>query len=80
MTTLQELKARHKAAVKELQEISAPITKEKGLVLTSKQIAKNLSVSPQTIMNYIDGRGKDGYLTEAISKEFGLIQTNNINA
>lgn len=70
MTTLQELNTRHKEAIKTLQEVATPKTKEKGLVFLSEAIAKNLKRSPQTIMNYIKGRGKDGYLTEAITKEF----------
>ena len=70
MTALQELKVKHKDAIKALQEAALPKTKEKGLVALSEIVGKNLKKSPQTIMNYINGRGKDGYLTEAITKEF----------
>jgi predicted transcriptional regulator len=70
MTTLDELKAKHKTIQKELKDVSLPITNEHGLVNTSTVVAKKLKVSPQTIMNYLSGRVKDGYLAEAIIQEY----------
>lgn len=70
MTTLQELNKRHRDAIRELQEVAIPKTEKDGLVKLSKVVGKNLKKSPQTVMNYLRGRGKDGYLTEAITKEF----------
>lgn len=37
-------------------------------------VAKNLSVSGTTIKNYLEGRISDGYLAEAIYKEFKNIK------
>lgn len=73
MTTLQEFKSRHKEAIKTLKEVAAPKIKERELVSVSTTIGKNLDVSAQTVINYINGRGRDGYLTEAIIKELQSI-------
>lgn len=76
MTILQLLNKKHRDAIKQLQDVANPVTEKYGLVISSKKVAKNLKKSPQTIMNYIRGRGKDGYLTDAITQEFQSF-TNN---
>lgn len=70
MTAFEELNTRHKSIKKELRDISQPVVTEHGLVSTSTVVAKKLKVSPQTVMNYLSGRVKDGYLAEAIIQEY----------
>ena len=77
MNAKQELKQRHLQAVGVLQKTANPITSSEGLVKCSKIVSKNLGVSPQTVMNYLLGRGKDGYLTEAITTQFKTLKFNS---
>jgi len=69
MEAKKQLKQRHKEAVIELKKAAAPYL-DKGLNDAAKKIGKNIGVSFQTVVNYVHGRTKDGYLTEAITKEF----------
>lgn len=69
MEAKKKLKQRHKEAVIELKKAAAPYL-DKGLNDAAKKICKNIGVSFQTVVNYVHGRTKDGYLTEAITKEF----------
>ena len=70
MKAKEELKERHLRAVERLNKAAQPKTNEYGLVSASTEVAKLLGISPNTVINYIMGKTKDGYLTEAITKEF----------
>lgn len=69
MTTAasEELLAKHEAIRKKLMSISLPEGKENSLYTG---VAYCLNVSPPTIKNYLSGKIGDGYLAEAIYKEF----------
>lgn len=69
MEAKKQLKQRHKEAILELKKAAAPYM-DKGLNDAAKKIGKNVGVSFQTVVNYVYGKTKDGYLTEAITKEF----------
>jgi len=70
MTAKQELKKRHAASVVELQTVALPKIEKDGLKPVCENIGKALGVSYQTVVNYVYGRTKDGFLTNAIAKEF----------
>ena len=69
MEAKKQLKLRHKDSIIELKKAAAPYI-DKGLNDAAKKIGKNIGVSFQTVVNYVYGKTKDGYLTEAITKEF----------
>lgn len=78
MTSKEQLKKRHLRAVVQLQKVANPKVFKYGLMECGKAVGQKLEVSPQTVINYISGRVKDGYLTEAIAQEFEnlTIETN----
>jgi len=73
MEAKKQLKQRHKTACIELRKVAAPYIDDNTLNAKSLVIGKNLGVSFQTVVNYVYGKSKDGYLTEAITKEFQSI-------
>ena len=70
MDAKTELKKRHVTAAQLLQKTANPHTYVHGLVVCAAHVAGKLGVSTNTVLNYLSGRTKDGYLTEAITKEF----------
>ena len=64
------LKQRHLEAVVKLQSLANPKVFKWGLMKCSKVVADKLGITDQTVINYLSGRTKDGYLTDAIIKEF----------
>lgn len=70
MTAKEDLKQRHNLAALKLKDTATPVIEKKGLLVSCSEIAKTLGVSYQTIVNYTYGRVKDGFLAEAITKEF----------
>ncbi len=76
MTAKEEFNKRHSKALSELQKAANPKSYQYGLLKCSNAIAANLGISFQTVINYVSGRAKDGYLTEAITKEFKQLQIN----
>jgi len=64
------LKHRHLQAVVKLQAVANPKVFQYGLMKCAKAIGDKLEVTDQTIINYLSGRVKDGFLTEQITKEF----------
>lgn len=64
------LKERHNIANTKLKSIAIPKIEKYSLKTTTELVANNLCISAQTVVNYIYGRGKDGFLVEAIIKEF----------
>jgi len=73
MTKNKEIQNRHDAAVKRLKRVAAPKIKKHGFFNCALQVGRNLDLSYQTIINYHNGKSKDGYITEAIIKEFQSI-------
>ena len=70
MTSKEQLQRRHLKAVVSLQKVANPKVFQWGLMECAKAIAPKLEVTPQTVINYLSGRVKDGYLTESIAEEF----------
>ncbi len=77
MNAKETLDLRHKKALQRLQVVSKGKVYKYGLVKCANAIAPILQVSPQTIMNNISGRSKDGFLVEAIIKEFKVLHIND---
>ncbi len=63
-------KQRHDMANDKLKLIAIPQIEKYSLKNATEAVADKLGISPQTVVNYTYGRGKDGFLTEAITKEF----------
>ena len=70
MTAKDKLDERHLLALKKLHKASERKIYIHGLVICANAIAPNLNISPQTVINYLSGRAKDGFTTEQITKEF----------
>lgn len=70
MEAKKQLKLRHKEACLELNKVATPYIDNCTLNAEAVKIGKRLGVSFQTVVNYVYGKSKDGYLTEAITKEF----------
>lgn len=64
-----KLKMRHDLAKAKLKSVAMPKIEKHTLKEVINPVAKNLNVAPQTVVNYIYGRAKDGFLTEAIMEE-----------
>lgn len=56
----------HTMAAARLQQMPRGVRK----IYIYSLVGAKLGVSSQTVYNYIAGKGKDGYLTEALLKEF----------
>ena len=70
MEAKKQLRQRHKEACAELKKVASPYIDSNSLNSEAVKIGKRLGVSFQTVVNYVYGKSKDGYLTEAITKEF----------
>lgn len=70
MEAKKQLKQRHKESRVALKKIATPYIDDNTLNAKALKIGENLGVSFQTVVNYVYGKSKDGYLTEAITKEF----------
>lgn len=70
MTTKEQLKERHNEAVEKLKQVAIPKIETMGAKVACSKVATNVGVSYQTVANYVYGMAKDGFLTEAITKEF----------
>lgn len=73
MEAKKQLRQRHKDACSQLRKSASPYIDNETLNLQAKVIGKQLGVSFQTVVNYVYGKSKDGYLTEAITSEFNKI-------
>lgn len=69
---LEALKLRHKEKTKELQELIAVLVRDNDLSETAmfNKVANELELSPQTVRNYREGHGGDGFMLETIIDEF----------
>lgn len=64
------IKLRHKEAHKGMVDALAEIiTKDFPAYKVVESIAKSVGISNQTVYNYINGKCRDGYVTEAITQE-----------
>ncbi len=70
MEAKKQLRQRHKKACVLLKKVASPHIENSTLNSEALKIGKRLGVSFQTVVNYVYGKSKDGYLTEAITKEF----------
>lgn len=73
----KQLKVRHKEASAELKKVALPYIDNNTLNSVALKIGGILGVSFQTVVNYVYGKAKDGFLTEAISNEFKKLKENN---
>lgn len=60
------LKQRHNETDKCLKSAASGIINNNKLRDFSKEIAKKYGISGQTVINYVYGQGKDGYLKDSI--------------
>lgn len=68
------LQKRHTEANKKLSKAARIyFSKQTTDIITYRKIGKKLNISDRTVKNYVDGYGKDGFLTEAITDEFELL-------
>ncbi len=77
MEPKKQLKVRHKEASAELKKVALPYIDNNTLNSVALKIGGILGVSFQTVVNYVYGKAKDGFLTEAISNEFKKLKENN---
>lgn len=74
MTTKEQLEERHQKAIDNLKKVAKGKIYVHGLYKTAKIIAENLDLSTDTVINYVSGRTKDGFLTDAIAKEYKTLK------
>lgn len=60
------LKQRHNETNKCLQSAASGLINNSKLRDFSKEVSKKYGISAQTVINYVYGQGKDGYLKDAI--------------
>lgn len=70
MKAKRDLQVRHKTAFKTLNELANAKTEKGKVIRIYGSVAKNLGISQSTVINYLAGRGKDGYLTDALIEQF----------
>lgn len=68
---LQALKQRRAEKTKELQNLIATLVRDNDLSETAifNKVAFELDLSPQTVRNYREGHGGDGFMLETIIDE-----------
>ena len=70
----EKLQHRHLQAVVKLQSVANPKVFKYGLMKCAKAIGDELEITDQTVINYLSGRVRDGYLTEAITQQFKTLK------
>lgn len=60
------LQQRHMDTDKRLNKVAQKVINKNRLREISRELAPKYQVSSQTIINYIYGQGKDGFLKEAL--------------
>jgi len=64
------LKERHESAFKKLRiEANKKLTNREATQIAAK-VGIGVGVSGQTVINYLNGKCKDGFITEALTAEF----------
>ena len=66
----QDIIERHEKAHFKLKVAALPFFFIFNVTLAYKKVGRNIGCSHITIANYVQGDYKDGFLTEAITKEF----------
>lgn len=62
---------RRKTALKRLQDsVNYPVINKYGKWKAFRIVANNLQVTSQTVENYVKGRCPDGFLIDAMTREF----------
>lgn len=75
MEANQRLISRHKEIDKELGLVSRKVlSKAKSHFSIANKIAAKYDKSWQTILNYANGQGSDGFLKEALLEDFKKLQ------
>lgn len=74
MEAEKKLKLRHEKASAELKKVAIKYIDNNTLNKEAEKIGKSLGVSFQTVVNYVYGKAKDGYLTDAITELFKSIK------
>lgn len=70
MKDLDKLNKRHKEATDRLNKTATPVIEKQGLVYSCSIVASKLEVSMPTVVNYVAGRGRDGFLIESMTEVF----------
>lgn len=67
MKNLQQL---HKSANAELKKAAQDAINSNKLRQTSKKLAAKYNISSQTVVNYVYGQGRDGFLKKCLTDDF----------
>jgi len=63
------LEQRHKATDKKLNKLAQPVINGQSARTWAKQAGEKYGYTGQTILNYLYGMGKDGFLKEALIQD-----------
>lgn len=69
-SAIQRIEKKKKDNIKLLQSLSNIKTKNQTAGIVYSIIGNKLGVTGQTVVNYISGNAKDGYLLDAMIEEF----------
>lgn len=80
ITPMDALQKKREAAFKKLGSIVRSRNFPPG-TMTRKfvEVGLSLNLTSQTVSNYVNGRGGDGYMIEALIEEFSKIPVNTSN-
>lgn len=74
MVSKDKFKNRHKVALDKLQIVAFKKQRKGMNTQIAAEVGSKLGISGQTVLNYLNGNPKDGFLTEAITEEFKKLQ------
>lgn len=77
MKAKEQLNSRHLEAVEKLKTVALPKMEKHGSKKCCELIGAELGISYPTVENYVYGRAKDGFLTEAITQQFKALKIAN---
>ena len=77
ITAKERLSKRMSDAYDKLQKIAANKTPEGETTLTFVEVGRNLGITSQTVYNYTQRKGGNGYLIDALIEEFENLPTND---
>ena len=70
LTPHEILNRRRTETFGKLRAIAKQKTEKGGITLAYVSVGSKLKITSQTVYNYVQGKGKDGYMAEALIKEF----------
>lgn len=70
LTSHELLKKRREDAFVRLRTIAKQKTTKGNITLSYVTVGGALRLTSQTVYNYVQGKGKDGFIVEALIKEF----------